>query len=119
MYALLGTAGAILTFYPSKIVVDQVGSTITFLWSLGIAISAFCAFLGSVGDRWIGEYIFLPLLWTSLMFYGLSAMFGAKGPFSTLFAFGLLIMGFSCGLIARWQDVRDIKASAEFIHGDE
>lgn len=119
MYALLTVTGAIVTFYPSPLVIDQVGQFVAVIWGVLLTVSAFGAFLGSIGDRWIGEYVFLPLLWSSLALYGCSALKGSTTPLSTLFAFGLLIMGFSSGLIARWQDVRDVKKSADRSNHEE
>lgn len=113
MYALLVVAGVCAVIFPSKLVQDQVGGVVVFVWSACIVVSAGGAFYGAATDKWIGEYSGLPLLSISLGLYSISAILGAGLNPSPLFAYGLVVAAFSVGLYARWLDVRDEKRRAE------
>lgn len=113
MYALLTAAGTLTLLFPSEVVRDQVGSLVSYAWGACFALSSAGALFGTLLDRWLGEYTFLPLLFTVLFFYGSAAVIGSDSDSLPRLAFGLLIIGFSAGLVARWQDVRDIKISSE------
>lgn len=112
MYAFLAAAGAGLCVSPSALVGEAVWAPVGYFWSVSLLVSGLGAFVGSLTDRWVGEFSFLPLLWTTLAFYGAVLLIKADGDW-TVIAFGYLVLGFSAGLIARWQDVRDIKKAAE------
>jgi hypothetical protein len=114
MYAFLVASGVILWIWPTSIVEDRVGHVWGVIWAIDLTLSAVACLVGSFYDRWIGEYGFLPMLYAVLILYGLSAVIQAFETSSKpLLAFGLIILSFSSGLIARWQDVKDIKMSAE------
>jgi hypothetical protein len=114
MYAFLVLAGILLLIWPTAIVEDQVGHTWSIIWAADLTLSALVCLAGSFYDRWIGEYGFLPTLYAVLILYGLAAVIEAfRIDSKPLLAFGFIILGFSSGLIARWQDVKDIKGSAE------
>lgn len=114
MYGGLVASGTLLIFYPSQLVDSQVSHVIGLSWSISMVISSFICFVGSVTDRWIGEYAGIPLLASVIALYGISAFAGADGSL-TLVAFGLLITSFAAGLAARWQDVRAIKHVASYL----
>lgn len=113
MYSLLSIAGILTVFFPSEVVREQVGSLVSYAWGACFVISSIGALLGTLADRWLGEYTFLPLLFTVLFFYGSATVIAAESDSLPRLAYGLLIIGFSAGLVARWQDVRDIKISSE------
>jgi hypothetical protein len=112
MYAFLAIAGIGLCLSPSALVEGAVWPPVGYFWSISLLVSSSGAFVGSLTDQWVGEFSFLPLLWTTLAFYGAVLLFKADGDW-TVIAFGYLVLAFSSGLIARWQDVRDIKKAAE------
>lgn len=113
MYFLMSAAGVCAVLFPSDLVKDQVGSIVVASWSLGLVLSAVTCCYGALTDKWIGEYSGLPLLAAVLFLYGCSAMLGAGFNPSPLFAYGLIIIGVSSGLVARWLDVRAEKKRAE------
>lgn len=113
MYGCLVFAGVCAMFFRSDLVDRQVGPVVNFIWAVCMAISSSICLYGALSDKWIGEYSGLPLLFSVLGLYGLSALFGADWNPSPLFGYGLIVVGFSSGLIARWQDVLDAKKRAE------
>jgi hypothetical protein len=112
MYLLLSATGIILTLSPSELVTDHVPTFVADCWSVGLVISSLGCLVGALSDRWIGEYGFLPLLFSILTFYGIICVKYWSGSWP-LMAFGFLILAFACSKIARWQDVRDIKRSSK------
>lgn len=113
MYLLLVLAGLAAILSPSSLVQSQVGGAIVFVWSSALVISASLALYGALTDKWFGEYTGLPLLAASLSLYGFSALISAGGHLSALLAYGLVVIAFSVGLLARWLDVRDEKKRSE------
>lgn len=112
MYGCLTGAGVMTVLFPSDLVEEQVGFVVVQIWSFFLVVSSLTAFYGAVTDRWIGEYVALPLLFTVMFLYGCSALLGAGLEPSPLFAYGLVVIAFSAGLVARWQDVREVKRAA-------
>jgi hypothetical protein len=112
MYLLLMGTGVILSFSPSTLVTAHVPTYLSLSWSIGLAVSALGCLIGSIFDRWIGEYGFLPFLFTILLFYGIICVkwWDHNWP---LLAFGFIILAFACSKIARWQDIRDIQQSSK------
>lgn len=109
MYSCLAGAGLCTVLFPSQLVEDQVGFVVVEIWSVAMMVSSLTALYGAVTDRWIGEYVALPLLFTVMFLYGCSALLGAGLNPSPLFAYGLVVIAFSAGLVARWQDVVKVK----------
>lgn len=109
MYFGLVLSGIFATFSPSSLVEEQVGTFVVTLWAVSMMISAAICLYGSITDRWIGEYTGIPLLAMVLALYGLSAILAAGRDSVPLFAYGLVVISFSFGLIARWRDLEAIK----------
>lgn len=113
-YAFLVASGILLWVWPTPLVENQVGHTWGIIWAIDLTFSSLACLVGSFYDRWIGEYGFLPTLFAVLILYGACAVIEAFHINSKpLLAFGLIILSLSSGLVARWQDLRDIKLSAE------
>jgi hypothetical protein len=115
MYLSLVASGSVASVYPSQLVLYQTNGKVGLFWALCLAVSAAICLYGSATDRWIGEYTGIPLLSTTMIFYGLIALksAGHDGYTGALYAYGFLILGFAFGLIARWRDVQLIKKHAE------
>lgn len=112
MYAGLVVSGIFVTVDPSELVAQQVSHLVSILWAVGMIVSAAICLYGAVTDKWIGEYTGIPLLASVLMLYGGSAIL-ATGTGGLLIAgYGLTMVSFSCGLVARWFDVRKVKQNA-------
>ena len=114
MYFSLVVSGCVATIYPSQLVQYQTNPTIGVFWSVCMTVSSAICLYGSVTDRWIGEYTGIPLLSTTMIFYGLIALksAGHDGYSGALFAYGFLILAFAFGLFARWRDIQLIKQHA-------
>ncbi|SRR6266540_1254170 len=116
-YGLLFLSGITVIFTAVSPLDDiqGVGDFVALAWAIGLAGTSFACFLGSLYGRWIGEYGFLPALWSVLAFYGLAAVkTSLDQPHEwPLLILGLATLGFSSGLVARWQDVRDLKKEAD------
>ena len=113
MYGLLVLAGILALLSPSELVQNQVGGFVVFIWSSFLVVGAASCLYGAITDKWIGEYSGLWNVMATLALYGLSAIAGAGLHLSPLFAYGLVVVGFSAGLLARGFDVRDEKKRSE------
>lgn len=116
MYFLFTLAGVLAVLFPSQLVKDQVGTLVVTLWSLGLVVSSVGSMLGAITDRWLGEYTFLPLLFSVLFLFAISSILGVEPGNSRsypLLAYGLIVLGLASGLVARWQDVKDSKTASK------
>ncbi len=112
MYAGLVVAGIFNLLFPSTLVDGQVPPSTAVAWALGMTVTAFICFLGSITDRWLGEYSGLPLLIAILVLYSGSAWASVTFETMPLLAYGMFIFSFACGLFARWRDVQATKVEA-------
>ena len=114
MYLGLVFSGVFALSFPSQLVADQVSHAVSVSWGGFMVIGAGLCLFGAATDRWIGEYSGIPLLASSVAMYGGSALVSAKDLESyPLLAYGLVLISFAAGLVARWRDVQDIKTHAE------
>lgn len=113
MYLGLSISGILTTLFPSRLVEDQVGGPVVLCWSLGMLVSALTCFYGAVTDKWIGEYTGIPLLASVLGLYGLSALAASDSHSLAILAYGLIVVSFASGLVARWRDLQVVKKAAE------
>jgi hypothetical protein len=113
MYSSLVLSGIFLMFDPSRIVTLAVPSWVGQAWTICMVASALICLYGAVTDRWLGEYTGIPLLASVMLMYGGSALSVAKDEpnNTTLIGFGLILVGFGCGLWARWKDVETLLTS--------
>ncbi len=113
MYAGLVLSGVFTALYPSTVVTDQVGTVVTYFWSAAMISSAVTCTYGSFTDKWIGEFSGIPLLAAVLAFYSGALFLSIRENGNLLVvAFAFILLSFSFGLIARWQDVRSVKREA-------
>lgn len=111
-YLLLFASGIFAAVAPSRLVTEEVGSTIAVVWALCMSLSSAICFYTPLTDRWIGEYTGIPLLAAVIALYGLSAIADAdvnNPPTLIIMAYGLTVLAFACSLCARWLDVLEIK----------
>lgn len=108
-YGLLSSSGAASLTFPALLVSDQVGRGTVIIDSIVVTAGAALCFIGSLADRWIIEYVILPLLVIALFVFGAAAIFASHEIHdNSLIAVGLMLMAFGSGFLARWQDVRAI-----------
>lgn len=109
MYVSLMFAGGLTLFVPMTSLESEVKPWVVISWSLSLAISSTSCAWGSLTDRWIGEYVGLPLLASVFGIWALAILLAAGLSNLPLTIFGLIIFGFTSGLVARWRDVQAIK----------
>lgn len=107
MYFFL-SVGAIVSFFaPSAIFLDQSSVLLTRSWSLSFAIAAIVCLVGSLLDRWIFEYIMIPLLASIFVVFGIVLFTSAYSTQTALtIPYAMFFGAFSFGLFARWKDVQ-------------
>jgi len=112
MYGGLILSGIFAAIDPSRLVTEQISALMALLWAVAMSVSAAICFYGSLTDQWIGEFTGIPLLASVLALYGGSAVLSSEDEGLVLLAYGLVVLSFAAGLIARWRDVREIKNNA-------
>jgi hypothetical protein len=114
MYLSLILSGILTLFIPFESIETEVGRTAAYAWAVSLSLSSIICAWGALTDRWIGEYVGLPLLTMVFFIHALSILItsGAEGNLP-LAVYGLLIFAFTCGLSARWRDVQCIKWEAD------
>lgn len=118
-YSFLCAAGFILLTDPSNIVVDQVSRPVSIAWALCMSLAALICLWGTVTDKWIGEFTGLPLLGGVLAFYGFAGLLSGRERDSlTVIAFGLIVLAFGLGAIARWSELIEVKNAHEVPEGE-
>lgn len=105
-YGLMGTAGVLLLFSP---MMWQELGTIAIFMSAFLALGGVLACIGCVTERWVGEYIGIPLLTSSFTVFGViqSASALHVAPLAALANLAILV-GVSLGLWGRWREVRAV-----------
>ncbi len=107
MYFLLFVGSMFSIFAPSEILLQQSSFGLTRAWSVLFAIAAVFCFIGSMLDRWIVEYIMIPLLGSTLMVFGIALLSSAVVEGTGLIVpYAMFFGAFACGLFARWRDVQ-------------
>lgn len=105
MYLGLFVAGILSFFFPPVLVQDQIGNEWVHVWAAFLSISSAGCMVGAMSDRWIGEYSFIPLLFTTLMLFSISAMLSANTDGGRYLTVGLIVLALCFGLIGRRQDL--------------
>lgn len=104
-YALMGVSGLLLWVSP---VWDQLGITGVVMSGFLFFGGAFCTY-GSVRERWVGEYVGIPLLASSFaVFSFLMAIPQFRvAPFIAVANFALL-WSVTLTLVGRWREVHAV-----------
>ena len=121
MYFLL-TFGSIFSFFaPSAILLAQSSPTLTRVWSALFAIAALSCFIGSLMDRWVIEYVMIPLLASILIVFGIALFTSALANDNGLtIPYAMFFGAFAFGLFARWKDVQALlRVTVSLQKGDE
>jgi hypothetical protein len=102
-YLLMAVAGVFAGIWPSPNVSNAAASGyLVFVWDTFLVAGGLCSSVGSVTERWFGEYIGLPLLGTVFAVYGLATFLA---PNRVAFAAGAAFLGMAMLLASRWLDV--------------
>lgn len=110
-YFCFGLAGVLLWFSP---ILLAVLGTLAIIMSVFLAGGGMLAFYGSVTDRWIGEFIGLPLLVAAFIVFGLIQFFFTlpETPYIASANLGLML-GVASILASRWREVKAVFRVAE------
>lgn len=107
-YALFGLAGLAAVLWPAPSVQSASG-WLVYVWAAWLLVGGLTSALGTITDRWIGEYAGLPLLVAAFGVY--TVVIGASGRLSSL-AGAFVLGGIAAKLAARWQDVQAVRKEA-------
>jgi hypothetical protein len=99
----------------SSAVRAQTGSGWGYVWAAMIALGGLSALYGAVRDHWTGELVGLPLLGFSCLVYSVSVLLASGGRDASL-APGLLLLGVSMWIAARWALVCEEMKLAQLAH---
>lgn len=107
MYGLLTAGAAVSAMAPSQVLSDQSSALFVIVWTACFAAAAGACLIGSVLDRWIAEFVMIPLLSTTLIVFGiaLGAQAWADDTWRVL-PYAFLMNAYAFGLLARWRDVQ-------------
>jgi len=107
-YSLLFMSGIFAAIAPSRLVTEEVGTTVAVAWAFCMSLSSLICIYTPITDKWIGELGGIPLLAAVIALYGFSAILDAsfnQPETLILMAYGLVVLAFACSLVARWLDV--------------
>jgi hypothetical protein len=92
------------------VIADKTSGYVVYLWAIFMMVGGVLCLLGSLSDRWIGEYAGLPLVISTVWLYGgILVAAGFTGELSYVrLAIGLLFISFGFKALGRWQDIRDL-----------
>lgn len=109
MYFMLFVGSIFSIAAPSEIFLQQSSTGLSKSWSALFAIAAVSCLIGSLFDRWVVEYVMIPLLASTLMVFGV-ALLGSAFTSGTAIVvpYAMFFGAFSLGLFARWRDVQSI-----------
>lgn len=101
-YALMCASGVLLLLSPFLVEVYP-RTAETMAWFL--AVGGGCCTLGAISERWVGEYVGIPLLAASFAVFGIITFAPAwdDAPYLALANLSLL-MAVALGLVTRWRE---------------
>jgi hypothetical protein len=105
-YGLMGGAGVLLMFSPAlRHDLGPVG----FLMAIFLAVGGFVSGAGALTERWVGEYVGIPLLSASFAVFGIISTVAAIESAPLIATANLsLLLAVSAGLLARWREARAV-----------
>lgn len=113
-YLLMALAGIAAVAYPAPSVKSVTATIDLFLyvWDAFLIIGGLCSCFGAVTDRWIGEYLGLPLLSSVFAVYGIAALYIGGSSRPTSLAGGCALLSIAMLIIGRWREVSVVRKSA-------
>lgn len=110
-YLLMAAAGALAAIWPSPNVSSAAAaaSYLVLVWDAFLVVGGLCSAIGAITQRWIGEYVGLPLLASVFAVYGVAALVGGR-PFAL--AGGAAFLGITALFAGRWLDVAAVRRLA-------
>ncbi len=113
-YALMAAAGVAAFFFPARSVQSATGplDALIVLWSIFLVVGGAASALGSFTDRWLGEYVGLPLLAAVFGVYGVGALALARPGMWTVLAGGFAFLAIALVFMGRWAEVGRVRVEA-------
>jgi hypothetical protein len=110
-YLAMAAAGFCAWRWPSPSLAHATGgeALLIVVWDIFLVVGGLTAGLGAAVDRWLGEYVGLPLLAAVFAVYGLSSLASAKDSSR---AGAAILIAVALLLLARWADVGDVRRVA-------
>lgn len=110
-YLSMAAAGVCAWLWPSPSLANATGGValLVYVWDAFLVVGGLAAGLGAAVDRWLGEYIGLPLLAAVFAVYGVSALASGR---DTSRAAAAILIAVALMLFARWIDVGDVRRAA-------
>ena len=109
MYLLLFLSSVFSVFIEGNLLLGDISGTLIRTWSGLFALSAFLCLVGSILDRWMFEYVSIPLLGATLLMLGVAVLSTAiSNNTGLVIPYSMFFGAFSFGLFARWRDVQCI-----------
>lgn len=110
-YFAMAAAGVCAWLWPSPSLATATGgeALLITVWDVFLVVGGLLAGAGAAVDRWIGEYLGLPLLAAVFAVYGVTIL-GSSRDSSR--AGAAILLAVACMLIARWVDVGDVRRAA-------
>lgn len=109
MYLLLLFSALFSMFAPSELLLAESSTVLSKSWSGLFALAAFLCLIGSLLDRWVFEYVAIPLLGATLLMFGVALLSSAiSSGTGMVIPYSMFFGAFSFGLFARWRDVQCI-----------
>lgn len=106
----MAVAGLASVIWPAPSVSRAAAYGLAYIWAVFLALGGSTAAVGAATDRWLGEYIGLPLLTTTFGIYGLAAATAGR---VTSIAGAAALTSIALLLAARWRDVAIVRREAD------
>ena len=108
-YVMLAVAG-VCAFFVAPRTLNSVIGLMTWAWAAFLLVGGTLSAVGSIFDRWIGEFAGIPLLTSALTVYGTALI--TAGRTAAAGAVGCLMWALALSLFGRWRDVRGLVTAA-------
>lgn len=110
-YLLMAVAGVFAGLWPSPSVENAAASSqlLVTVWNAFLLVGGLASAIGAITERWIGEYVGLPLLASVFAVYGVAAVASGR---ETSYAAGAAFVGIALLFMGRWVDVAAVRRLA-------
>lgn len=116
MYLFFSVAGVLAMIWPAQVILTVFQIGLVYTWAGFLLIGGASSLFGTLKKTWAGELVGLPLLAVSNLIFGIALM--SFGQTSASWAIGWVFVGVSCGLGARWLDLRSLVKISEEVGGN-
>jgi hypothetical protein len=113
-YMLMAAAGMFAAQWPAPAVERATApiAQLLMVWAVFLTGGGLLSAFGAITDRWIGEYLGLPLLTAVAAVYGVSALSSGR---TTSLAGGAVLLAMAAFLAVRWLEVAAVRKAVQSI----